>query len=151
LLIQNGKVIAAGTSVNIPKNTITVNLEGKSIYPSFIDMYTSFGMDKPKKTEGSRQSQSYDTKREGYYWNEHIRSEVNAYDNFNYDQPKAEELLKAGFGVVGTHVQDGIARGTGSLIALNNSDKTNRLLTAKVSNHFGFREVLLQTKRILVH
>jgi hypothetical protein len=50
---------------------------------------------KPKKTEGSRQSQSYDTKREGYYWNEHIRSEVNAYDNFNYDQPKAEELLKA--------------------------------------------------------
>jgi hypothetical protein len=58
-------------------------------------------MDKPKKTEGSRQSQSYDTKREGYYWNEHIRS-VNAYDNFNYDQPKAEELLKAGFGVVGT-------------------------------------------------
>ena len=138
LLIQNGKVIAAGTSVNIPKNTITVNLEGKSIYPSFIDMYTSFGMDKPKKTEGSRQSQSYDTKREGYYWNEHIRSEVNAYDNFNYDQPKAEELLKAGFGVVGTHVQDGIARGTGSLIALNNSDKTNRLLTAKISNHFGF-------------
>jgi hypothetical protein len=81
------------------KKTITVNLEGKSIYPSFIDMYTSFGMDKPKKTEGSRQSQSYDTKREGYYWNEHIRSEVNAYDNFNYDQPKAEELLKAGFGV----------------------------------------------------
>jgi hypothetical protein len=44
-----------------------------------------------------------------------IRSEVNAYDNFNYDQPKAEELLKAGFGVA--HVQDGIARGTGSLIA----------------------------------
>jgi hypothetical protein len=71
------------------------------------------------------------------------------HDNFNYDQPKAEELR--GFGVVGTHVQDGIARGTGSLIALNNSDKTNRLLTAKVSNHFGFQEVLLQTKRILVH
>jgi hypothetical protein len=104
LLIQNGKVIAAGTSVNIPKKTITVNLEGKSIYPSFIDMYTSFGMDKPKKTEGSRQSQSYDTKREGYYWNEHIRSEVNAYDNFNYDQPKAEELLK-GICVVGTHAR----------------------------------------------
>jgi hypothetical protein len=75
LLIQNGKVIAAGTSVNIPKNNYS-QFRRKSIYPSFIDMYTSFGMDKPKKTEGSRQSQSYDTKREGYYWNEHIRSEV---------------------------------------------------------------------------
>jgi hypothetical protein len=113
-------------------------------------MYTSFGMDKPKKTEGSRQSQSYDTKREGYYWNEHIRSEVNAYDNFNYDQPKAEEL-ESGIWCSRHACSDGIARGTGSLIALNNSDKTNRLLTAKVSNHFGFREVLLQTKRILVH
>jgi imidazolonepropionase-like amidohydrolase len=138
LLIQNGKIIATGTSVTIPQNTVTVNMEGKTIYPSFIDMYTSFGMDKPKKTEGSRQSQSYDTKRAGYYWNEHIRSEVNASDNFEYDQPKAEELLKAGFGVVGSHIQDGIARGTGSLIALNNSDKSNRLLTAKISNHFGF-------------
>jgi hypothetical protein len=38
---------------------------------------------------------------------------------------------------VGTHVQDGIAERYGS-IALNNSDKTNRLLTAKISNHFGF-------------
>ena len=138
LLIENGKIIATGTSVTLPQNTVTVNMEGKTIYPSFIDMYTSFGMDKPKKTEGSRQSQSYDTKRAGYYWNEHIRSEVNASDNFEYDQPKAEELLKAGFGVVGSHIQDGIARGTGSLIALNNSDKSNRLLTAKISNHFGF-------------
>jgi hypothetical protein len=76
--------------------------------------FVRFAPLKPKKTEGSRQSQSYDTKREGYYWNEHIRSEVNAYDNFNYDQPKAEELPKAGF----RHAcQDGIARGTGSLIA----------------------------------
>jgi imidazolonepropionase-like amidohydrolase len=47
LLIQNGKVIAAGTSVNIPKTHYSQ--EGKSIYPSFIDMYTSFGMDKPRK------------------------------------------------------------------------------------------------------
>jgi hypothetical protein len=59
-------------------------------------MYTSFGMDKPKKTEGSRQSQSYDTKTRRLLLEWHIRSEVNAYDNFNYDQPKAEELLKAG-------------------------------------------------------
>jgi hypothetical protein len=48
LLIQNGKVIAAGTSVNIPKNTITVNLEGNLFIPHLL-MYTSFGMDKPKK------------------------------------------------------------------------------------------------------
>ena len=65
-------------------------------------------------------------------------SEINAYENFKYDQPKAEELLKAGFGVVGTHTQDGIARGTGTLVALNNDDKSSRFIATKITNHFGF-------------
>ena len=138
LLIQNGKVISVGNNISIPKNCTTVNLEGKSIYPSFIDIYTDFGVEKPKANPNQTRGALYDTKREGYYWNENIRSEVNAYENFKYDQTKAEELLKAGFGVVGTHMQDGIARGTGSLIALNNNDKSDRLLSNKISNHFGF-------------
>ena len=137
LIIQNGKVIGAGINLPIPKNCKIVNLEGKYVYPSFIDIYTSFGIEKPKKSNTS-DGDSYDTKRIGYYWNESIKTEVNAFENINYDQTKAEEYLKAGFGVVGTHVQDGIARGTGTLIALNNSDKSLRLLSNKISNHFGF-------------
>jgi hypothetical protein len=134
LLIQNGKVIAAGTSVNIPKKTITVNLEGNLFIPLICILVLKWTT---KKTEGSRQSQSYDTKREGYYWND--PSEVNAYDNFNYDQPKAEELLK-GIWCSRHACARRYRESTGSLIALNNSDKTNRLLTAKVSNHFGFQK-----------
>jgi hypothetical protein len=101
-------------------------------------MYTSFGADKPKRAASGERGSSYDTKRAGYYWNENIRSEINAYETFAYDETKAEELLKAGFGVVGTHIQDGIARGTGAIVALNNSDKTNRILSNKASQHFGF-------------
>ena len=139
LLIQNGKVISAGKAVTLPKNTIIVNLEGKSIYPSFIDMYTTFGIEKTKRAEGGgRQNPLYDTKKEGYYWNEHIKSETEAFANFKYDNAKAEELLKAGFGVVGTHVADGIAQGSGSLIALNNDDNSKRLLANKITNHFSF-------------
>ncbi|QZK90688.1 amidohydrolase family protein [Flavobacterium sp. CHNK8] len=137
LLIQNGKVVSAGTSVAIPKNCTTIDLEGKSIYPSFIDIYTSFGIEKPKSVAGPRMP-TYDTKRIGYYWNESILAEANAYENFKYDQAKAEELLKAGFGVVGTHVPNGIARGTGTLIALNNFEKQNQLLADKLTNHFAF-------------
>jgi imidazolonepropionase-like amidohydrolase len=140
LLIQNGKVIAAGTTVSIPKNCATVNLEGKSIYPSFIDIYTSFGIEQLKRSSDTERSPLYDTKRTGYYWNESIRSEVNAYDSFKYDQSKSEELLKAGFGVVGSHVQDGIARGTGVLVALNNDNKSTRLLSDKITNHFSFNK-----------
>lgn len=138
LLIQNGKVIATGTSISIPKNCETINLEGKSIYPSFIDIYTSFGIEPIKKSSDTEKGVVYDTKRVGYYWNESIRSEVNAFDSFKYDQSKSEELLKAGFGVVGSHVQDGIARGTGILVALNNKNKNTRLLSDKITNHFSF-------------
>jgi hypothetical protein len=85
-------------------------------------MYTSFGIEKPKGWEATKKS-FIRYQKSGHYWNENIKSEVNGYESFKYDQPKAEELLKAGFGVVGTHVQDGIARGSGTLIALNNFDK----------------------------
>lgn len=138
LIIQNGRVISSGTNIPIPKNCTSINLEGKSIYPSFIDIYTSFGIEKPKRKPYSESDSQYDTKRVGYYWNENIKTEVNAFENFIYDQPQAEELLKAGFGVVGTHIQDGVARGTGTLVALNNFDKSTRLLSNKISNHFGF-------------
>lgn len=138
LLVQDGKVIAVGTSVSIPKNCIKINLEGKSIYPSFIDIYTNFGVDKPKAISSSDSSPLYDTKRKGYYWNEHIRPETNAYESFKYDEKKAEEYLKLGFGVVGTNNQDGIARGTGALIALNNSPESSKIISNSITNNFGF-------------
>ncbi|MRX41107.1 amidohydrolase family protein [Flavobacterium sp. LC2016-23] len=140
LLIQDGKVVAVGNTVSIPKNSITIDLEGKTIYPSFIDIYTSFGIEKPKRNlnpDGDR-SPLYDTKRVGYYWNESIRPELNGYETFKYDTAKAEELLKAGFGVVGTHIADGVAQGTGVLVALNNTENSKQIIADKITNHFAF-------------
>ncbi|MBL4667784.1 MAG: hypothetical protein JKY30_00785 [Flavobacteriales bacterium] len=37
LLIQQGKIIATGEKVKIPKNAVIYNLEKKHIYPSLID------------------------------------------------------------------------------------------------------------------
>jgi imidazolonepropionase-like amidohydrolase len=135
LVIQKGKIIAIGENVTIPKNAIVTNLKGKYIYPSFIDMYTSFGVSKPKAATGST---IYDTQRKGYYWNEHIKSEVNAFENFEYDSKKAEDYLKAGFGVVLSHQADGVARGTGTLVTLNNDDESGKIIQNSISNHFGF-------------
>ncbi|SHM87652.1 amidohydrolase family protein [Flavobacterium saccharophilum] len=145
LLIQDGKVVAVGNAVSIPKNAITIDLTGKTIYPSFIDIYTSFGIEKPKAnmTPGRSRNPLYDTKRVGYYWNESVRPEINSYETFKYDQPKADELLKAGFGVVGTHVPDGIAQGTGALVALNNEDNSKQIITNKLTNHLSFSKSAL--------
>jgi imidazolonepropionase-like amidohydrolase len=120
LLIKDGKVVTTGTSVTIPKNTNIIDVSGKSIYPSFIDIFSDFGIEKPKRSMVRNRSSQYDATRTGYYWNDHVMPENKAITEFKYDSKSAEELLKAGFGVVNTHIQDGIVRGSGSLVALNN-------------------------------
>ncbi|OUR92282.1 amidohydrolase [Flavobacteriales bacterium 34_180_T64] len=141
LLIKDGKVISTGASIVIPKNTTVVNLNGKSIYPSFIDMYSNFGIEKPKSASGSRRSPQFNASRTGYYWNDHIMPEQNGIDRFNYDSKKAIELRKAGFGVVNTHIQNGIVRGNGVLVSLNSSGgNETRILDQNSGQYLSFRK-----------
>ncbi|GER58983.1 periplasmic amidohydrolase [Patiriisocius marinus] len=136
LLIKDGKIVSSGKSINIPENTITIDLEGKHIYASFIDSYTNFGIEKPKRAQGGRRSPQYSATREGFYWNDHIMPEKNAIDHFKYDKKTAEKMRKEGFGVVSTHSMDGIARGTGMLVALNDNDKEATRVIDDVNGQF---------------
>ena len=139
LLIENGKIINVGTAVKIPKGAKIVNLSGKTVYPSFIDLYSDFGIKKPKRAAGRSRSTQYAASREGYYWNDHIRPDVDPIKDFSFDAKKAKELLNAGFGVVNTHLQDGIVRGNGLLIALNpNSSNAYRILDTKSAQYLSF-------------
>jgi imidazolonepropionase-like amidohydrolase len=141
LLIQDGKVVQVGKSVTIPKNAIVEDLQGKFIYPSFIDVFSDYGMAKPENADGSGRSSQYNPNRDGFYWNDHIMPENSAIGSFTYDKKKAEELRKAGFGVVNSHIQDGIARGTGVLVALNDSgSEAQRILSDKSAQYFSFEK-----------
>ena len=139
LLIENGKVIGVGRSVKIPTGTETIDVSGKTIYPSFIDIYSDFGIKKPKRASGNYRVTQYDASREGYYWNDHIRPDVNPLKDFSFDTKKAKSLISAGFGVVNTHMPDGIIRGNGLLIALNpNATDAYRILDTKSAQYLSF-------------
>ncbi len=145
LLIQNGKVVSVGGSVSLPDNTVTVDLDGKSIYPSFIDVYSKFGVEQPKASSGRGRSEQYDAEREGFYWNDHIMPENDAVAHFKYDDKSAKELREAGFGVVNSHIHDGIARGTGVLIALNaEGTDANRVLDDRSAQYFSLNRSVLK-------
>ncbi len=147
LLIQNGKVVQVGQTITLPKNTVTIDLTGKSIYPSFIDLFSDFGVDKPKRPERSGRSAQYEPTRAGYYWNDHIMPENNAISKFKYDDKKAKAFRDAGFGVINTHVQDGIARGTGVLVALNGEgNDADRILEDRSAQYFSFTKSVLKTQ-----
>ena len=139
LLIQKGKVVNSGQNISIPKNALIIDLKGKSIYPSFIDVYTDFGITSPKVNSNKSSSVQYDSKRQGYYWNEHITPEKAAVNSFEFNDKKAAELLKEGFGVVNTHDLQGIIRGSGVLVALNTKRTNNeRILSSKSVQYLSF-------------
>ncbi|WNW02270.1 amidohydrolase family protein [Tenacibaculum sp. HL-MS23] len=139
LLIKDGKVLEIGKSVAIPKGTETVNLNGKTIYPSFIDVYSDFGIKAPKREGGRGQGPQYDASRKGYYWNDHIRPDVNSFNDFKFDTKKAKELLNLGFGTVNTHLEDGIMQGNGVLVALNPATSdAYRILNKQSANYLSF-------------
>ncbi len=139
ILFKNGKVVNVGANVSIPKNTVVENVAGKYIYPSFIDMYTNFGVEKPKREGGGRRSPQYDASREGFYWNDHIMTEQRAMEQFKYSSKTAKGMREAGFGVVNTHVPDGIARGTSVIVALNDEDgDAQRIIEDDAAQLFSF-------------
>lgn len=141
LLIRNGVVVQAGTAVRIPENTVVLDLQGKYVYPSFIDVFSEFGIQKPKREGGAGRTAQYDASREGFYWNDHIRPEQEAAAAYSYDGKAAGELRKAGFGAVNSHLADGIARGTGVLLALSpEGTEAQRVLDAKSGQYFSFEK-----------
>ncbi len=141
LLIQNDKVIEVGTTVTIPANTVTIDAKGKFIYPSFIDLYTEYGLEPVKSAGRSRAQQpQLESKKEAtFYWNEAIKPEVKAADLIRPEKEAADKYRKMGFGTVLSHQQDGILRGTSALVALNEEDDF-KLLQAESASHYAFNK-----------
>ncbi len=147
LLIQNGKVVQVGGTISIPKNAVIEDLKGKYIYPSFIDVFSNFGVKQPEKSKSQGRSAQYGPSREGFYWNDHVMPENNAISNFTYNDKKAGELRKVGFGVVNSHIQDGIARGTGVLVTLNDQgNESKRILNDKSAQYFSFKKSIAKNQ-----
>ncbi|WP_081212433.1 amidohydrolase family protein [Salegentibacter sediminis] len=137
--IKDGKISAVGKNISVPANSQTIDLNGKEVYPSFIDLYSEFGVEKPKAASNGNGQPQYDASREGYYWNDHIRPDNDPLSVFNFDKEKAGKLHKAGFGVVNTHLADGIIRGNGMLIALNpDGSNGDRILNQRSAQYLSF-------------
>lgn len=140
LLEQNGKIIAVGKNVSIPKNTRIFDKSGLHLYPSFVEINSSFGIATPKRNSSGRSAQ-YDPNRQGYYWNDHIISDYSSFSDYSYDAKEADALRKAGFGTVNSHRADGIHRGTSTLVVLSDElQDQDRILNIKAAEHFSFQK-----------
>ena len=146
LLIEKDEVVKAGKDINIPDGYQIKDLKGKYIYPSFIDLFTSYGLPDPKdkKEEESsvtgRYSRSQFKRSEDLpvNWNEAIQSHYNAVEEFTIDKKEAEKLREMGFGMVSSFRADGIARGTSFLATLSDESENKAVIKTNASAHYSF-------------
>ncbi len=140
LLIKDGKVVNSGANITIPRGYTTVDLKGKYIYPSMIDMYTNYGLPKVERRRGGFGGpEQIQSKTKGAYnGNEAIKPEYNAYEQFEPNDKTAGGLRKAGFGTVMTFRPDGIARGTSAVVTLAKGTPNSVMLKSAAAAHYSF-------------
>ena len=143
LLIRSGRIEKVGTNVSVPVGYTELDLSGKFIYPGFIDIYTSYGLPKLKRSEGrspfGRNPEQIQSKTKGAYnANQAIKSEYNAAEEFSIDGKSAESWRKQGFGAVLTFRSDGIARGSSAFVTLGEETDNNEPVKEKAAAQYSF-------------
>ncbi|MCW3117137.1 MAG: amidohydrolase, partial [Chitinophagaceae bacterium] len=126
----------------VPADAVSIDCSGKYIYPSFIDIYSDYGIAIPERRPvggGFFGPQQFTSNTKGAYgWNQAIHSETNGASLFVADDSKAKPLRDIGFGSVLTHQKDGIARGTGVFVTLADEKENLVIVKDKASANYSF-------------
>ena len=145
LVVRDGLIVGAGSGLAIPKDAVVIDCSGKYIYPSFIDLYSDYGMPVPER--GGRTVNPFDFFRApaqiesntkgAYNWNQAVHPETDASRLFASDETRAKPLRDIGFGTVLSHVKDGIARGTGVVAMLTDENENFSIIRQRASAHYS--------------
>ena len=140
LIIRKGKIVSVSPAGRVPAGAVEVTLNGKHVYPSFIEPYGKYGMPEVKRGGGGwGDPPQTDSKTPGAFsWNQALRSETEAAAMFKVDGKGAKALRDAGYGIVSTHHQDGISRGSAAVVSLNEGKENDVILKRRAAHHLSF-------------
>ncbi|MFZ0280415.1 MAG: amidohydrolase family protein [Bacteroidales bacterium] len=152
ILISEGRIQAVGQKLTFPEGTIVIDLTGKTVYPSFVDIYAgNYGLKTQPQTAdanpyaafigqmqtGRQSTPATPEARIADYWNDGINSSYDVSTEFIPDTRTAGEYRQAGFGAVVTFKAEGIARGTSALVTTGEGRSNNVLLRTKTSANYS--------------
>jgi imidazolonepropionase-like amidohydrolase len=140
IVIKDGRIKSVGKLVKHPDGAVIVDMKGKTIVPSFIETYASVGVKQPSKSEWTPRPQLKSKKPGPYYWNESVKPEVLGSNYFESDKKASKKLQEMGFIAAVTHVQNGIMRGTGPLVALGDIESREAVINVKAAAFFSFKK-----------
>jgi imidazolonepropionase-like amidohydrolase len=140
LLVQDNTIIGAGEKLEIPANAVVYDLKGKHIYPSFIDLYSDYGVSVKSNRQRERGPQMESNIKGAYGWNQAVRPEFEAHKVFLTNKEQANELKKNGFGVVLSSSKDGVVRGSGVLVHLGETKENDCIYKDKAAGFYSFNK-----------
>ncbi len=126
LIIRDGIIEFAGTGVRPPADAWLINMEGKSIYPGFIDMWTEMALSDPETPGGAM------------HWNPQVRSWFDAASEYRADEEKIKKLRSQGFVLANAVPPSGIFRGKTALVNLGGGNKNMTVIKSAVAQSVSF-------------
>ena len=133
LVIRDGRIVAVGADIAVPADAVLHDVEGKTIYPGFVDPYTEYGLAHVEELNSKKESDGpkYEGDRAGAdSWNDAVHAERVWVGAFRPDEEAASALRKQGFTSVHSAKMDGVFRGRGMVAGLGKGPANTTLRRA---------------------
>ena len=137
LLLHEGKIVQVGKNLK-QDGAVALDYTGKVLVPSFIDLYSSVGLDPITFKNNGWRPQLESNKEGAYYWNEAVHPELAAASAFKLVENSTDQLQQAGFGFALTHHMDGVVRGSAAFVALGQEEVHQQIISAQAAQVYSF-------------
>lgn len=146
IVIDDGRIITAGASPEIPANARRIDMTGLIAYPGFIDAHSHLGIADKERTieertrdEGENpdpieqaETSTREAGRRG------IRAHLRGAELYTPDAKSRDALRRAGFTAALIAPRDGILAGSSDLVSLGDEPVRRSILAESVAQHSSF-------------
>lgn len=128
LVIRNGVVENVGRNVSPPADARIWNMEGKTLYPGFIDSHSGVGMQNPR----------VELDRGNISWNPNLRAQLRAEKEYESEDDGSEKLRSQGFTTALSVPPLGIFRGETAVVNLRDGKPSDKIVRSGVAQSVSF-------------
>ena len=138
ILIEGSRIVEVSTKAIRDSKAVTYDFKGKTIVPAFIELNSNVGLPIVGENNFSIRPNSGNSNQGAFYWNDAVHPEFEAATNYQIDSKANDNLIKMGFGFALSHLQDGIVRGSGTLVSLGNQNSNKQIISTSVGQFYSF-------------
>lgn len=127
LVIRDGVVVAVGADVTSPADARVWTLDGRTIYPGFIDAYSELSAEASKLGPSEKHGAAY--------WNMHVVPQIGADQRYTLDAETNKKLRGQGLTARLVAPSVGVIKGTSALVSLGDEPGSRSILKSDVALH----------------